>query len=129
MRRRDLITVSLTAEEERPTPLTFDMTTVGLPVISDDRVRNYIFVRFRLHLANGNDPLVVREKDPHLRDSIVRAAHRRPFTIEDNWNRLDGGPMAGWVMAAAATICGRGVVERVSILSQDPQRRVQVRRT
>src|SRR5690349_14752994 len=106
MHRRDFITAKLTKEEERPTPLTFDMTTVGLPVISDGRVRNYVFVRFRLHLSEGQDPLVVREKDPHLRDSIVRAAHRRPFTLEDDWSRLDGGPMAGWVMAAAATICG-----------------------
>ncbi|WP_296817333.1 hypothetical protein [Brevundimonas sp.] len=129
MRRRDFITVSLAKEEERPTPSTFDMTTIGLPVITDGRIRNYVFVRFRLHLATGHDPMTVRDKDPHLRDSIVRAAHRRPFTLPDDWTRLDGGPMAGWVMAAAATICGRGVVERVSILSQDPQRRTGVRPT
>ncbi len=139
MRRRDLLTASLAAsavattaraeEEERATPLTFDMTTIGLPVITEGRIRNYVFVRFRLHLSQGQDPLVVREKDPHLRDSVVRAAHRNPFTLEDDWTRLDGGPLAGWVMAAAATICGRGVVERVQILSQDPQRRTGIRPT
>ena len=127
MRRRDLITVSLTAEEERPTPLTFDMTTVGLPVISDDRVRNYIFVRFRLHLANGNDPLVVREKDPHLRDSIVRAAHRRPFTLEDDWNRLNDRVVIAATMAAARVVAGDGVIASVEVLNQAPRRRSGMR--
>lgn len=125
MRRRDLIRLKA-AEEPRPTPSTFDMTTVGLPVITEGRVRNYVFVRFRLHLNDGHDPMSIRDKDPHLRDSIVRAAHRRPFTVEDDWTRLDGGPMAGWVMASAATICGRGVVRRVEILSQSPQRRTGI---
>lgn len=113
------------AEEEAGGPETYDMTAVGLPVVIDDRIRNYVFVRLRLHLAEGQDPLSVREKDPHLRDSLVRMAHRQPFTLPGEANRLSPGPMAGHVMATAVRVCGRGVVTRVEVLSQQPQRQVR----
>ena len=116
---------SARAEEEAGGPTTYDLTAVGLPVVIDDRIRNYVFVRLRLHLAEGQDPISLREKDPHLRDSLVRMAHRRPFTIPGEANRLSPGPMAGHVMAAAVRVCGRGVVLRVEVLTQQAQRQVR----
>lgn len=113
------------AEEAADTgPETYDLTVVGLPVIIDERIRNYVFVRLRLHLAAGHDPAEVREKDPHLRDSLVRMAHRQSLALPGEANRLSPGPIAGHVMAAAIRVCGRGVVTRVEVISQDPQRRV-----
>lgn len=117
---------SARAEEAADGPANYDMTAVGLPVVIDDRVRNYVFVRLRLHLAEGQDPMDLRDKDPHLRDSLVRMAHRQPFTLPGEANRLSPGPIAGHVMAAAIRVCGRGVVTRVEVLSQQPQRQVRV---
>lgn len=116
---------SARAEEAAEAPAHYDMTPVGLPVVLDDRVRNYVFVRLRLHLAQGHDPMSLREKDPHLRDSLVRMAHRHPFTLPGEANRLSPGPIAGHVMATAIRVCGRGVVTRVEVLSQQPQRQVR----
>jgi hypothetical protein len=113
------------AEEPADGPPTYDLVPVGLPVVIDDRIRNYVFVRLRLHLAAGEDPMVVREKDPHLRDSLVRMAHRQPFTLPGEANRLSPGPIAGHVMATAVRVCGRGVVTRVEVVSQQPQRQVR----
>lgn len=113
------------ADEAEDAPATYDLTVVGLPVVMDERVRNYVYVRLRLHLAPGHDPISLRDKDPHLRDSLVRMAHRRPFTVEGDPNRLNGAAMAGHVMATAIRVCGRGVVRRVEVTSQEPQRRVR----
>lgn len=112
------------SEEEPSGPENYDLTIVGLPVIDGDRIRNYIFVRVRLHVAAGTDPMSLRPKDPHIRDSLVRMAHRRPFTIEGERNRLNGAAIAGHVMATAIRVCGRGVVTRVEVTGQQPQRRV-----
>lgn len=113
------------AEEEEPSgPGHYDLTVVGLPVIETNRIRNYIFVRLRLHVAAGHDPMSLRGKDPHIRDSLVRMAHRSPFTVAGERNRLNAGAMAGHVMATAMRVCGRGVVTRVEVIGQQPQRRV-----
>lgn len=116
---------SARSEEAADTPANYDLTPVGLPVVIDDRVRNYVFVRLRLHLAEGHDPMSLRSKDPHLRDSLVRMAHRRSLAIPGEANRLSPGPIAGHVMATAIRVCGRGVVTRVEVLSQQPQRQVR----
>ena len=110
--------------EESDGPGAYDLTVVGLPVITEDRVRNYIYVRLRLHVSVGTEPMSLREKDPHIRDSLVRMAHRRPFTVSGNLNRLNAGAMAGHVMATAIRVCGRGVVSRVEVIGQEPQRLV-----
>lgn len=119
-------TTAKAAEEAAPdAPATYDLTVMGLPVVVNDRIRNYIFVRLKLHLAAGHDPMSLREKDPHIRDSVIRMAHRQPFTIEGEANRLNGAAIAGHAMAAAIRLCGRGVVTRVETVDQQPQRRVR----
>lgn len=114
------------SEEAEPSgPGSYDLTVVGLPVVTEDRIRNYIYVRVRLHVAAGTDPISLREKDPHVRDSLVRMAHRRPFTVAGEMNRLNGAAIAGHVMATAIRVYGRGVVTRVEVTEQQPQRLVR----
>jgi hypothetical protein len=48
-----------------------------------------------------------------------------PFTLPGEANRLSPGPIAGHVMATAVRVCGRGVVTRVEVVSQQPQRQVR----
>lgn len=134
MRRRDLLALSLTAAatagaaraEEPPARASnnFDMNRIALPVIADGLVRNYIFVRVRLRVAIGGDPTVLRPKEAFFRDHLVRAAHRTPFTLPDDWNRLNGRAMAESLLAAGESIAGPRVVRRVEILSQLPRRNV-----
>lgn len=106
-------------------PESFDLTVVGLPVVVNERIRNYVYVRLKLYVAAGTEPMSLRDKDPHIRDSLVRMGHRRPFTVEGDSNRLNAGAMAGHVMATAIRVCGRGVVTRVEVISQQPQRLVR----
>jgi len=138
MDRRALLTAGLVATSaalaspsqasepaESGGPESYDLTVVGLPVVTDDRVRNYIYVRLRLHVAAGTEAISLRNKDPHVRDSLVRMAHRHPFTVPGQMNRLNGAAMAGHVMATAIRVYGRGVVTRVEVIEQQPQRLVR----
>ena len=135
MDRRAFLTAGLVAaaatsaqaaeEAESDGPGAYDLTVVGLPVVVNERIINYIYVRLRLHVAVGTEPMSLRDKDPHIRDSLVRMGHRRPFTIDSDRNRLNGAAMAGHVMATAIRVCGRGVVTRVEVIGQQPQRLVR----
>lgn len=100
---------------------------VGLPVIAGGRLRNYVFVTLRLHLARGADAAAIRNKDAFFRDALVRAAHRTPFTVADDWTRLDARTMASTLMQASTRIAGARQVSRVEIVSQSPRRRTGIR--
>lgn len=96
---------------------------LGLPVIADGRVRNYVFVSLKLHLGAGKTLEQMRLKEAFFRDALVKAAHRTPFTVPGDWTRLDEGRLSAALIAAANTISGRGSVTRVEILNQAPRRR------
>lgn len=96
---------------------------LGLPVIADGRVRNYVFVSLKLYIGAGKTLEQMRLKEAFFRDALVKAAHRTPFTVPGDWTRLDEGRLSAALMAAANGISGRGSVSRVEILNQAPRRR------
>jgi len=135
MRRRDLIaaTAALSAvastavAEDAPTGgQSLSMPGVGLPIVAGGRLRNYVFVSLRLHLGGSATPETMRAKEAYLRDALVRAGHRTPFVVTDDWTRIDPAALSASLMRSAATIAGRGSVTRVEIVSQAPRRRIGV---
>src|SRR3712207_6320443 len=56
-----------------------DLAAVGVPIIVNGRIQNYVFVQARLNVARGQDAIALRAKEPWYRDALVRAAHRTPF--------------------------------------------------
>lgn len=139
MRRRTLIAAAGTAVAGALTPraaraggptggagaATFNIENLGLPVITEGRLRNYVFVEIRLTLAAGQNPETVRAKAPHLRDALVKAAHRTPFVRPTDLNSLDARLLSAALMRSAATVVGRGVVTRVELTSQTARRRLR----
>ena len=102
------------------------MPGVGLPIIAGGRLRNYVFVSLRLHLGGSATPETMRAKEAYLRDALVRAGHRTPFVVADDWTRIDPVALSASLIRSAATIAGRGSVTRVEIVSQAPRRRTGV---
>jgi len=100
---------------------------VGLPIISGGRIRNYVFVTVRLYLGGGQTPETMRAKDPYFRDALVRAGHRTPFVLADDWTRVDDAAVCAMLMAAAPGISGPGSVVRAEVTLQAPRRRTGVR--
>ena len=137
MRRRDLIAASValpsvaaaTAAHAADTPSSgssLAIAGVGLPIIAGGRVRNYVFVSLRLHLGGSATPEAMRPKEAYLRDALVRAGHRTPFVVADDWTRIDATALSASLMRAAVPIAGRGAVTRVEVVSQAPRRRTGV---
>ena len=103
---------------------TMNLSGVGLPVISGGRVRNYVFLTLRLHLAAGQDANKLRAKEPYFRDALVRAGHRKPFTLADDWSSLNATAISAALMRAAPGIAGRGVVARAEVVAQAARRQI-----
>ena len=114
------------AGDDKPAAAVVNLQGVGLPVIAGGRVRNYVFVSIRLHLSGSASMEAVRAKDAHFRDALVKAAHRTPFTLADDWSQLDAAALSRSLMAAAARIAGQGKVARVEVLHQAPRRRTGI---
>lgn len=108
-------------------PATLNIAGVGLPVIEDGRIRNYVFAAIRLHLGGGKTVEQMRLKEPYIRDAVVKAAHRTPFTVAGDWTRLDERALAAAIVRAGVAAGGRGAVTRAEIVSQTPRRRTGVR--
>lgn len=132
MRRRDLIVLHMTAGSAAAAPsagssdASTNMAGLGLPVISDGRVRNYIFVVLRLVLASSADMAAVRAKEPFLRDGLVRHAHRSPLPTAADGLTFDPQALTGAVVRMAPALVGQGLITRVEVVSQAARRRTGV---
>ncbi len=140
MRRRDIfalgtlalagaVATSASASEDAASEGTpsLNIAGVGLPIISGGRIRNYVFVTIRLYLGGGQTPETMRAKDPYFRDALVRAAHRTPFVVADDWTRVNETAISAMLMSAAPAISGAGSVVRADVVTQTPRRRTGVR--
>lgn len=101
---------------------------VGLPIITEGRIRNYVFVTLRLTLGDGQTAEALRGKEPYFRDALVRQAHRTPFVLADDWTRVDSDAIGNWLMQAATSISGPGSIAGAEVALQTPRRRTGVRR-
>lgn len=105
-------------------PPSLNISGVGLPVIAGGRLRNYVFVTLRLHLGGHATPETLRNKEAFFRDALVRAGHRTPFVLANDWTRLDANALSASLMRSAVAIAGRGSVTRVEVVTQAPRRQI-----
>jgi hypothetical protein len=107
--------------------LSVNLSGVGLPVIIDGRIRNYVFVTVRVTLGPNATVEAVRAKDPHFRDALVRSAHRVSFAVPNNWSRLNENAVNAAVMAIAGVVCEPGAIVKSEVLQQLPRRQTGLR--
>ena len=110
------------AEAEPAADRTVNLSPVGLPVIVDGRIRNYVFITLKLHLGGEATAETVRSKQPFLKDALVRTAHRAPFTMPDDWAMLSENKINAAMMAIAGAIAPHSVTA-CEVLTQVPRRR------
>jgi hypothetical protein len=97
------------------------ISPVGLPIVVDGKVVNYVFVTIRLDLAPLVNSTKLREKEPYFRDALVRAGHRTPFTLRSDLTKVDEAKLKAVMMQEATAIAGPGAVRAVVLVSQAPK--------
>jgi hypothetical protein len=95
-----------------------DIQPVGVPVVLDGRLQNYIFVYVRLNLVAGADTSRWRAKEPYFRDALVRLAHETAFTLPNDRDKVDAAKLTAAFGQKVATITGPGVIRSVVVTSQ-----------
>lgn len=94
----------------------------AVPIIENGKLVNYVFVNLTLKMAHDVPVTVMAEKEPLLRDAIVRAAHRTPFTRSDTYNEVDAAKLQAAVLREAAVLVGKGKIASVEITKQIPRK-------
>ncbi|OYX30235.1 MAG: hypothetical protein B7Y99_11985 [Caulobacterales bacterium 32-69-10] len=127
-----IATPSLAAEhgkkedaEATSTDQDIDIAIVGLPVIIQGRLVNYVFTSVKLILAPGANLSAIRTKEPYFRDALVRAAHRTPFTLGTDPNKIDEVALRRVMLAEARRIAGAKNIVAVKVMNQQPKSRVR----
>jgi len=115
------------ADEPTKPPVAEDaiaLSPVALPIIVDGHLANYVFVSVKVWLTPHADLLSLRDKEPYLRDALVRAGHRTPFVVKGDLNRIDEAKLSASLQRDAVAIIGPGLVKNVQVVSQTPQHRL-----
>jgi hypothetical protein len=99
-----------------------DLMPVAIPINYHDILVNYVFVRIRVHLFKPTDAPVIHTKEPYIRDRLVRTANHTSFNAPDDLNRVDARAMEKMLFTVIEGMVGRGVVKRVEIFEQTPQK-------
>jgi hypothetical protein len=97
------------------------VSPVGLPVVVDGKVINYVFVTVRIDLTPSANATKLREREPYFRDALVRAGNRTPFTLATDYTKIDEARLIAALTPAAAAIAGPGAIKAVKVVSQAPK--------
>jgi hypothetical protein len=97
------------------------ISPVGLPVVLNGKVINYIFVTVRVELSPSANAAKLREREPYFRDALVRAGNRTPFTKTSNYTQIDEAKLKAALMRDAPAIAGAGAVKGITIINQAPK--------
>jgi hypothetical protein len=97
------------------------VSPVALPIVFEGRLVNYVFVTVRLDLAPLSNTVKLRDKEPYVRDALVRAAHRDPFTLKRDLTKVDEVKLKAFLMRESTVLMGPGVVRGVVIVNQAPK--------
>ena len=101
-----------------------DLQPVAMPIVIDGQLVNYVFVYVRINLAGGADVIKLRDREPAFRDALVRDAHRTPFVVPGNWERIDEAKLVAALTRDAAVIAGPGALSSVVVTAQVPRKHV-----
>jgi hypothetical protein len=112
------------AEKPKEVGQYVDLQPVAMPIVVDGRLVNYVFVYVRINLKSGADVTKIREKEPFFRDALVRDAHKTPFIVPGDWEKVDEAKLVAAMTRDAGAITGPGIVTSVALTSQTPQKHV-----
>jgi len=109
-------------EKTKDPGLYVDLQPVGLPVVLDGRLINYVFVSIRIQLTPQANVSKLRAQEPYFRDALVKLGHRTPFTNPTSYSTLDMPRLKASFAQEAARISGPGAVKSIEVVTETPQK-------
>jgi hypothetical protein len=109
-------------EEDAQLSQQVELVPVAIPISYRDALVNYVYVRIRVHLFRPTDAPIIHVKEPYIRDRLVRTAARTSFALTGDLNRINSTAMEHLLFEMIEAMVGRGVVQRVEIYEQTPQK-------
>jgi hypothetical protein len=100
-----------------------NISQLALPIAVNGRLINYVFVHLRLTLAPGADVAAMRTREPWFRDAVVRAGHRTPFTLDNDYTKVDEKRLLATLLREARAIAGAKNFTSAQLMSQTPRQR------
>lgn len=101
-----------------------DISPIPVPIIVEGRLINYVLVHVRVNLNPNVDTAKLRDKEPYLRDALVRSAHRSPLTDKTDYYRVDEALLKAAVARDVAPVIGARNITSVQITKQQSSQRV-----
>ncbi|EGF90467.1 hypothetical protein ABI_34890 [Asticcacaulis biprosthecium C19] len=98
------------------------LASVGIPVIRDRQVVNYLFLSIRINLSMTAPEGKLRELEPMFRDTVIRVSHKISFGQADRHDKLDEPRFKSVMMGEFTKIAGAGNIKSIDILSQSPKK-------
>lgn len=117
------------ADESKEVGQYVDLQPVGLPIVAERKLVNYVFVYVRINLTSAANTSKLREKEPYFRDALVRSGHRTPFTDPKDYNRIDIQKLTSTMYREASAITGPGQVKSVVVTSWSPRWKIATPKT
>ncbi|WP_293539729.1 hypothetical protein [Phenylobacterium sp.] len=101
-----------------------DLSGIGLPILREGRVVNFVFIRARVELAPGLTPAEIEAREPFIRAGLVRAAYRNPMNAANDLMSLDRKRFEAVLLQEAKAAFGASRVRSVLLRDQKPQKRI-----
>ena len=112
------------AEGPTEADLRLDLSGVGLPVLQDGRVMNYVFVRVRINFNPGIPRPEIEAGEPFVREGMLKAAYRSPLNSGTDLMALDPKKLEAQTLGAARAVYGAARIRSVEVRDQKPQKRL-----
>ena len=121
---------SARSEEKKPgegpseADLRLDLSGMGLPVLQDGRVMNYVFVRLRINFNPGIARPDIEAGEPFIRERMLKSSYRTPLNSGTDLMALDPKKLEALTISSARAVYGAAKVRSVEVRDQKPQKRL-----
>ena len=96
-------------------PVTYELRPISIPLVRDNKVRQYIIMVGRIELmARPDQASLAEENRTLLRDAIVREIHATPIKLKDDGS-FDQRDLDARLRASAEKVFDKGIVQSVKI--------------
>lgn len=102
--------------------LRLDVSGIGLPILRNGQVVNFVFVRARILLNPGLPRPEVDAREPFIREALIRSAYRTPLNAPNDFMAVDPKVFEAVLLREAKTVLGAKIARSAHLRDQRAQK-------